>query len=139
MTRLLMIMALALGIGLATSAPSYAQASLETAKQSGLIGERPDGRVDPYVSAGAAWVLFDEVEGGIDEVDIDSIDFDDDFGFVVNGGVSIDITEMFAINLDAKYVPVSSSATAVVGGVGSEPFDIDVNPLILSAGLSIQF
>lgn len=99
----------------------------------------PDGRVDPYVGAGAAWVLFDEVEGGIDEVDVDSIDFDDDLGFVLNGGVSIDITEMFAINLDAKYVPVSSAATAVVGGVGSEPFDIEVNPLILSAGLSIQF
>jgi uncharacterized protein len=45
MTRLLMILALALGIGLATSAPSYAQSSLETAKQSGLIGERPDGLV----------------------------------------------------------------------------------------------
>ena len=45
MTRWLMVLALALGIGLATPAPSYAQALLEAAKQSGLIGERPDGLV----------------------------------------------------------------------------------------------
>jgi uncharacterized protein len=45
MTRWLMVLALALGIGLATPAHSYAQASLEAAKQSGFIGERPDGLV----------------------------------------------------------------------------------------------
>jgi uncharacterized protein len=45
MIRWLMVLVLALGIGLATSAPSHAQASLEAAKQSGLIGERPDGLV----------------------------------------------------------------------------------------------
>jgi uncharacterized protein YdbL (DUF1318 family) len=45
MKRWLMTLALALGIGLAMPAPSHAQASLETAKQSGLIGERPDGLV----------------------------------------------------------------------------------------------
>jgi uncharacterized protein YdbL (DUF1318 family) len=45
MTRWLMVLALALGMGFATPAPSHAQASLEAAKQSGLIGERPDGLV----------------------------------------------------------------------------------------------
>ncbi|HYI69297.1 MAG TPA: YdbL family protein, partial [Skermanella sp.] len=39
------ILALALGIGIAAPAPSHAQASLDAAKQSGLIGERPDGLV----------------------------------------------------------------------------------------------
>jgi uncharacterized protein len=45
MTRWLMVPALALGIGLAIPAPSQAQAPLEEAKRSGLIGERPDGLV----------------------------------------------------------------------------------------------
>ena len=44
MKRWLMVPALALGIGLAASAPSHAQASLETAKRSGVIGERPELR-----------------------------------------------------------------------------------------------
>jgi uncharacterized protein YdbL (DUF1318 family) len=45
MKRWLMVPALALGIGLAAPAPSHAQAPLEAAKRSGLIGERPDGLV----------------------------------------------------------------------------------------------
>ncbi len=45
MTRWLMILALALGVGIAAPSPSRAQASLDAAKQSGLIGERPDGLV----------------------------------------------------------------------------------------------
>ncbi|MFN2442383.1 MAG: OmpW family protein [Thermoanaerobaculia bacterium] len=100
----------------------------------------PDGRFDPYIGAGAAWVLFDEVQSNqLREIDIDAIDFDDDFGFVVNAGMSIDITPTFAINLDAKYVPVESAARAVFAGVGSDPVEIEINPLILAAGLQIQF
>lgn len=100
----------------------------------------PEGRFDPYIGAGAAWVLFDEVSGAaLDDIDVDSIDFDDDFGFVVNAGVSIGLTELIAINLDAKYVPVSSAARAVIAGVPGEAIDIDVNPTILSAGISLQF
>ncbi|HUP64286.1 MAG TPA: OmpW family outer membrane protein [Thermoanaerobaculia bacterium] len=98
----------------------------------------PDGRIDPYIGAGVAYVLFDEI-ADFDDVDLDAIDFDDDYGFLVNAGVSFDITPNFAINLDAKYVPVESAARAVVGGVGSDALDIEINPLILSVGLSFQF
>ena len=45
MTRWLMVLALAFGIGIASPSPSHAQASLDAAKRSGLIGERPDGLV----------------------------------------------------------------------------------------------
>ncbi|HSN69136.1 MAG TPA: OmpW family outer membrane protein [Thermoanaerobaculia bacterium] len=100
----------------------------------------PDGRVDPYIGAGVAYVLFDSIEGeSIEDIGFDSIDFDDDYGFLANAGVSIDITRSFALNLDAKYVPVSASARAVIDGVETDPEDFDVNPLILSAGVSLQF
>ncbi|HVR44204.1 MAG TPA: OmpW family outer membrane protein [Thermoanaerobaculia bacterium] len=101
----------------------------------------PEGRFDPYIGAGVAWVLFDRVDttSDIGEIDLDSIDFDDDFGFVVNGGISIGLTQLLAINLDVKYVPVTSAARAVVAGVGADEVDVDINPLIVSGGLSLQF
>lgn len=100
----------------------------------------PEGRLDPYIGAGVAYVLFDEIEGTrFGDIGFDSIDLDDDFGFVVNGGLSFDITPNFAINLDAKYVPVESAARAVVAGADREEVDFEVNPLILAAGLSFQF
>lgn len=100
----------------------------------------PEGRIDPYVGAGVAYVLFDEIQGNnFGDINVDAIDFDDDFGFVINGGLSFDITPNFAINLDAKYVPVSSAARAVVAGAQGDTVKFEVNPLILAAGLSFQF
>ncbi len=100
----------------------------------------PNGRFDPYIGGGVAYVLFDEInDESLDDIDFDSIDFDDDYGFVANAGLSIDLTETFALNLDAKYVPVSSPARAVVGGIETDEIDFDINPLILAAGVSLQF
>ena len=122
--------------------PSGVVGSLEMMPLTGTLQFHlnPDGRVDPYIGAGVAYVLFDQVEGeSLGDIGFDSIDFDDDYGFLFNAGVSIDITPTFAINLDAKYVPVSAAATAVIGGIETDATDFDVNPLILSAGVSLQF
>ena len=122
--------------------PSGAIGSLEMMPLTGTLQFHfnPDGRFDPYIGAGVAYVLFDSIEGeSIEDIGFDSIDFDDDYGFLANEGVSIDITPTFAINLDAKYVPVSASARAVIDGIETDPADFDINPLILSAGVSIQF
>jgi outer membrane protein len=101
----------------------------------------PNGRIDPYIGAGAAYVLFDQLDTGSDlnDINLRSIDFDDDVGFVVNAGLSIDITPRFALYLDAKYVPVGTSANAVFATGPGATADIDVNPLIISAGLGFQF
>lgn len=100
----------------------------------------PEGRFDPYVGAGAAWVLFDEIESdNLDDINIDAIDFDDDLGLVLNAGLSFDITPSLALNLDAKYVPVESAATARFGTIESDALDIEINPLILGLGLQFQF
>ena len=97
----------------------------------------PDSRFDPYVGAGVAYVLFDEFDGldDLDELDIDEIDVDDDYGFVVNAGMSFDITPNFAIVADAKYVPIE----AEINASGLAPATLEINPLILSAGASFQF
>jgi len=45
MTRWLLVGFLSAWIGLAAGVPAFAQASLESAKHAGLVGERPDGLV----------------------------------------------------------------------------------------------
>lgn len=101
----------------------------------------PEGRIDPYVGVGAAYVLFDRVDnfGDVGGIDVDAIDFDDDVGLVVNAGLTFDITPNFAIYLDGKYVPVSTSATASFATGPGTSTEIDINPLILSAGIGFQF
>jgi outer membrane protein len=98
----------------------------------------PNAVVDPYIGGGAAYVLLEESDDGISG--LDSLDFDDDVGFVVNAGVGIKLGSRFGLNVDAKYVPLESNATAViVGGGGETEGKVDISPFIVSAGLSLRF
>jgi outer membrane protein W len=101
----------------------------------------PNGVIDPYIGAGAAYVLFNDVDsiGDLDDAGVSRIDFEDDAGLVVNAGLSLRFSPRLALNVDGKYVPVSSSATATyVTGPASET-DIDINPVMFSAGLQFRF
>ena len=99
----------------------------------------PNGFIDPYIGAGAAYVLYDFSEEAETD-DIDQIDFDDDVGFAVNAGVGIRLGSNFGLNFDAKYVPIESNATAVIIGQNEEAQGtIEVSPIIISAGLSLRF
>ncbi|MDP9194156.1 MAG: outer membrane beta-barrel protein [Acidobacteriota bacterium] len=100
----------------------------------------PNGRFDPYVGAGAAYVLIDDVDTPeeLNNIDFESIDFKDDVGLVLNAGLGIRLTNNFGLTLDAKYVPLESSATAV-RTTGNQEVKFDINPVILSAGLSLRF
>ncbi|MBV9495238.1 MAG: outer membrane beta-barrel protein [Acidobacteria bacterium] len=100
----------------------------------------PTGRIDPYIGAGAAYVLFDDIDD-ISEIDnsVQRINLKDDVGLAVNAGLGIMITPRFAITLDGKYVPLKSNARAVfVTGPDSET-KVDINPVIVSAGLTFRF
>ena len=101
----------------------------------------PNGPIDPYIGAGAAYVLFDDVNnfGDLNDVHFRSVDFKDDAGFVINGGASVRLTRNLALYLDGKYVPVKSNAKAtVVTGPNSEA-KIDINPLMFAGGLTLRF
>lgn len=100
----------------------------------------PNGRFDPYFGAGAAYVLIDDVDAPdeLGNLDFESLDFDDDVGLALNAGLGIKLGNNFGLTLDAKYVPLESSATAVRTG-GTTDVKFDINPVILSAGLSLRF
>lgn len=88
----------------------------------------------PYLGAGAAWLHLGEVEvPGSDA----RVEFDDDFGFVVNAGVDVSLSERWVLNLDGKHVPfeTATEATSPFGETG----EVRIEPLIWSAGLRFRF
>jgi outer membrane protein len=100
----------------------------------------PNGRFDPYIGAGAAYVLIDDVDAPdeLNNLDFESLDFDDDVGLALNAGLGIKITDNLGLTFDAKYVPLESSARAVRTGDTAD-VKFDINPVILSGGLSLRF
>ena len=99
----------------------------------------PNGVIDPYLGAGAAYVLFDDVaDNGVSG--LEKIDFEDDAGLAINAGIGIRLGQRFGIVLDGKYVPLESNAKAVVLGTGqTSEGKVDISPIILSGGLSLRF
>lgn len=100
----------------------------------------PNGRIDPYVGAGAAYVLIGDVDrpNELNNLDFEKLDFKDDVGLALNAGLGIKLTDHLGLTLDAKYVPLESSARAVRTG-NTTDVKFDINPVILSGGLSLRF
>jgi outer membrane protein len=101
----------------------------------------PNSFIDPYIGGGAAYVLFNDIDGarGPVHIGVNRIKFKDDAGFAANAGLSIKLGSNMDIHGDVKYVPLKSSATAVfVTGPNSET-RVKINPVIATAGVGFRF
>ena len=96
-----------------------------------------DSRIDPYVGVGAAWVLADDLESqDLDLLEIGAVEIDDEFTYLLNAGLGVRLTNTFGLYLDGKYIPLEPSTRAAGD---SEDVDIEINPMIFSAGLKFRF
>lgn len=95
------------------------------------------GRVDPYVAAGAAYVLAEELKSDdLEAVGLGTIDIDDGVTYYANAGIGFMVTPMFGLALDARYIPFKPTTTSSTTG-GEE--DLELSPLVLSGGLRLRF
>ncbi len=101
----------------------------------------PSGFIDPYIGAGAAYVLFDNLQNfnDVGHVGVNRINFKDDVGLVLNAGLGFNFSPHLGITGDVKYVPVKSSATAVFATGPNQSQKIKINPVMASAGLTFHF
>jgi outer membrane protein W len=98
-------------------------------------------RIDPYVGIGGGYIIFDDIQDSDDvgDIDFERIDFANDVGLVANAGLKIGLSANLGLYVDAKYIPLRAAATPVfTGGTGRER-EIEIDPLILAAGISFSF
>lgn len=102
---------------------------------------RPVRWMNLYAGGGVAYIVFDDVDlGGLDQFDVESIEVDDEVGFMANIGVTFEVIRNLGINLDARYLGVEPDATVSFDrGDFVADRTIEFNPLMLSAGLSWKF
>ena len=96
-----------------------------------------DRMIDPYLGAGVAWVMAGDLESeDLDELEIGEIEVDDEVTYVLNAGFGVNFTREFGLYLDAKYIPLEPATRAADD---PEDVDLEINPMILSAGLKFRF
>ena len=93
------------------------------------------GAFKPYVGAGVQYIhFFDESTTTTDTVDIDSA-----FGFTLQAGVDVSLGDGWYLNADVKKTWIDTDVTWKNAGATAITADLDVDPLIVSAGLGYRF
>lgn len=110
--------------------------SVDVIPLTAILQYRPDlaGDWDPYLGAGVAHVLFDDLSlEGSDQ----SVRFDSDTGLALAAGLDVALSDRWFLNFDLKYVPFET------GSAGESRFgttgDVRLEPLLASAGVRYRF
>lgn len=92
----------------------------------------PAAKVSPYVGAGVNAMIFfsGEDKNGF------SVDLDNGLGYALQAGVDIAVSGPWSVNLDVKKVFFSTDAKINNGALKA---DVDLDPLVVSAGLARRF
>lgn len=99
-----------------------------------ILGKR---RIDPYVGAGAAYVIGDDFfNEDLEAGGIGRIELDNEFTYYLNAGFGVQLTEGFGLALDARHIPYEPNTRSTVTGVEQ---DLDLTTMIYSVGLRLRF
>jgi len=92
----------------------------------------PEGQFRPYVGAGVNYTVFYSEDAG----DVDSIEYDDGFGYALQAGIDVGINDNWAINADVKKLFLNTDASINGGAVTA---DVDLDPWVFGLGLAYRF
>ena len=101
-----------------------------------------NGPVRPYVGAGVNYTLFyseNASDGLVAGVGTTEVELDDSFGWALQAGVDIDLTERMFLNFDVKYIDIDTTATLRTTAAGTQAVDIDLDPLVVGVGVGTRF
>lgn len=100
------------------------------------------GGAKPYIGAGATYFLWIKDDPGAATIPLGVTDTDlsDEFGFVLQAGMDIPVGEKgFGLTLDAKKYFVGTTARWYAGNTLAIETEHDLDPWVLSAGVSYRF
>jgi outer membrane protein len=101
----------------------------------------PEAKVRPYVGAGLNYTIFyDEDASSALETAIGQtrVSADDSFGYALQAGFDVDLTERVFLNVDVKYIDIDTTATLRTGALTNR-VDVSLDPVVVGVGLGMRF
>ncbi|WP_313535073.1 OmpW family protein [Sphingomonas sp.] len=102
---------------------------------------RPKAPVRPYLGAGINYTTFysaktsDSLNKALGRT---SLSLKDSVGYALQAGVDIDLNKKFFLNLDVKYIDMTTTARLNTGGAINQT-SVDINPLVFGFGVGTRF
>jgi outer membrane protein len=97
--------------------------------------------IRPYIGAGVNFTYFYSYDLSEDlaGLGITDLEFSSSFGFAGNVGIDFSLGGSWLLNLDAKYIMISTDADLMVGGDVLDTVDVDVDPWVYGVGIGYRF
>jgi outer membrane protein W len=96
-----------------------------------------DSRFDPYIGAGAAYIVADDLNStDLDTLGLGRIELDNDVTYYYGAGLGVRIAGGFGITVDGRQIQYEPSSRSTVTGVEQ---DLDLSPRLVSVGLRLRF
>lgn len=90
----------------------------------------------PYIGAGAGYTILRNITKSA--LGANGVNFANPVGLVVDGGIEFSLSKRWSILGDARYTPIESRSKVTFVGTTSTA-EINVKPLVVSAGIGIRF
>lgn len=100
------------------------------------------GGVKPYIGAGAAYFIWLDADPGAATIPlgVTRTDLSDEFGFVLQAGLDVPLGDSgFGLTLDAKRYFIGTTAQWYVGNTLAIETEQNLDPWVLSGGISFEF
>ncbi|MFT3966165.1 MAG: OmpW family outer membrane protein [Sphingobium sp.] len=102
----------------------------------------PEGKIRPYVGAGVNYTLFYsekasarfEAAAGRTEVSLKP-----SFGYALQAGVDVPVTDRIFVNLDVKYIDIDTTARLYTAGLGQQNVKVSLDPFVFGIGIGTKF
>ncbi len=104
-----------------------------------IVEAHPAGRgnVDPYLGVGGAYTSFGAYSSrDLDLMGVGRVEVDGKFGLAVSAGTRLALGRLVGFTVDAKYLWLKPSST---GSAQGGKVDLELNPFLISGGLSFRF
>ena len=99
----------------------------------------PTKSLKPYVGAGLNYTIFYGVKSGV----VKDVEYKNNVGFALQGGVDYMLNDKYFLNFDIKKVflktDVDVDASNVVPGANSVPAKVNIDPLLIGFGIGMKF
>ncbi len=92
----------------------------------------PHGTIRPYVGAGLNYTFFYSEDAGA----LDTIEYEDSFGFALQAGLDIGLDDHWMLNADVKKIYLNTDVSINGGAVTA---DVDLNPWVFGLGIGYRF
>ena len=95
----------------------------------------PTKSLKPYVGAGLNYTIFYSVENG----DTLGMDYKNNVGFALQGGVDYFVNDKFFLNVDIKKLYLKTDVDVDLGLPATVPAEVKINPLLIGFGVGMKF